>query len=404
MNLNDLARVHDDELGGEPAGQVSGAVAQALLASITSEPSGSITSEPSGSITSEPSGRNEKSRTRKLRGPVPWLASAATLAAATALVVVLVTVPEGQEPVPSPVATSPGEQASARHILLAAATAAAKAPASGSYWRTTTINGMDAVSPDHGYVIRRTSSRDQWLARRPGEQSWWIDQYLGAKPLTRQDQEAWRRAGSPTRWTFPVDTTGYVGVDSGEVVRAGTEEKKAARLLGKWKNSGGPLVKELISWEEIRRIPSGDRELRAYLERRVTAEVEGDDGQDPQWRESAVSGACMEIVFGLPVSPAVRASAYRILAGMPQMKSLGRVKDPLGRMGEAIGYQVNPRHREATYDVVHIIDPLTGLPLARSSTTTAKLAGGRTAKATSFVAYQQMGWTDAEPPLPSGRD
>ncbi|MET9063800.1 CU044_5270 family protein [Streptosporangium sandarakinum] len=396
MNLNDLARVHDDELDGEPAGQVSGAVAQALLASITSEPSGSMTSEPSG--------RNEKSRIKRLRGPVPWLASAATLAAAVALVAALVAVPDGQEPVPSPVATSPGEQGSARHILLAAATAAAKSPASGSYWRTTTISGMDAVSPDHGYVIRRTGSKDEWLARRHGGQSWWIDQYLGAKPLTRQDQEAWRKAGSPTRWTFPVDTTGYVGVNSGEVVRAGAEEKRATRLRGKWKNSGGSLVKELIGWEEIRRIPSGDRELRAYLERRITAEAKGDYGQDPQWRESALSGACMEIVFGLPVSPAVRASAYRILAGMPRMKSLGRMKDPLGRVGEAIGYQVDPRHEEAPYNVVQIIDPLTGLPLAQSSTTTVKLAGGRTAKATSFVAYQWMGWTDEEPPLPPERD
>ncbi|MFJ2031503.1 CU044_5270 family protein [Streptosporangium sp. NPDC087985] len=389
MNLNDLARVHDDELDGEPAGQVSGAVAQALLTSITSEPPG----------------QNEKSRTKKLRGPVPWLASAVTLAAATALVVALVTVPDGQGPGPSPVATSPGEQASARQILLAAATAAAKAPASGSYWRTTTINGMDAVSPDHGYIIRRTSSKDEWLAHRPGGQSWWIDQYLGAKPLTRQDQAAWRKAGSPTRWTFPMDTTGYVGVNSGEVVRAAAEEKEASRLRGKWKNSGGSLMKELIGWEEIRRIPSGERELRGYLEQRVTANAKGDSGQDPQSQESALSAACVEIVFGLPVSPTVRASAYRILAGMPEMKSLGKMKDPLGRMGEAIGYQVDLRPgRTATYDVVQIIDPSTGLPLAESSTTTVELSDGRTAKATSFVAYQRMGWTDAEPPLPPKRD
>ena len=389
MNLNDLARVHDDELDGEPAGQVSGAVAQALLTSIMSEPPV----------------QNEKSRTKKLRGPVPWLASAATLAAATALVFALVTVPDGQGPAPSPIATSPGEQASARQILLAAATAAAKAPASGSYWRTTMISGMDAVSPDHGYVIRRTSSKDQWLARSPGGQSWWIDQYLGAKPLTGQDQAAWRKAGSPTRWTFPMDTTGYVGVNSGEVVRAGAEEKEASRLRGKWKNSGGALVKELTSWEEIRRIPSGDRELRAYLERRITARAKGDYGKDPQWRERALSGACMEIVFGLPVSPAVRASAFRILAGMPEMKSLGKMKDPLGRMGEAIGYQVDPRPgRPAAYDVVQMIDPLTGLPLAESSTTTVELSGGRTTKATSFVAYQRMGWTDEEPPLPPKHD
>ncbi|WP_424536771.1 CU044_5270 family protein [Sphaerisporangium viridialbum] len=391
MNLDDLARVHDDDLSGEPAGQVSGVGAQALLASIMSEPPGQV----------------GRPRAKRLRGPVPWLASAASVAA-TVLVITMVTAPDGRGPNPSP-AASPGMRPSARQVLLAAATAVTavtKAPLSGAYWRTTTISGMDAISPDRGYVIRRRFLKDEWLARGSGAQSWWITQYLGAKPLGREDRAAWRKAGSPTQWKYPLDMTGYVGVNSSELVRAGAEEKMAARLGGGWKGLGGSLTKKSLTWDEIRHIPSGERELRAYLEQRLTAPAKGGSGQDPGGRDSALREACMEIVFGLPVSPAVRASAYRILATMPALTSLGRVKDPLGRTGEAFGYQVaaGSGRGEKAYDVVNVIDSATGLPLAQSTTTTVELAGGRTAKTTSFTAYQQMGWTDARPSLPAKRD
>ncbi|MEU0568211.1 CU044_5270 family protein [Nonomuraea sp. NPDC005983] len=389
MNLTDLARVHDDDLGGDPAGQASGAGARALL----------------DSIMSEPPGRGGRRWTGRLRGPVPWLAVAASLAAVTALVATAATTPDGQVTHPTSTSALPTAEPSAQRILLAAASAVLKAPTSGAYWRTSTISGRDAISPDRGYVIRRRFSKEEWLARRPGAQSWWVTRYLGAKPLTDEDEAAWRKAGAPTRWKYPMNMTGYEGVNSGEVVRAAAEEKVGSRLRGKWKNSGGSLTKELVTWDEISRIPSGEQELRAYLEQRITDRANGRWGNDPQWREAALQGGCMEIVFGLPVSPAVRASAYRILAGLPGMKSLGRVTDPLGRTGEAIGYQVDADSaRQNVYDVIHVIDPETGLPLASWSATTVELVGGRSAKVTSFTAYQEMGWTDAKPSLPARRE
>lgn len=169
--------------------------------------------------------------------------------------------------------------------------------------------------------------------------------------------------------------------------------------------SDGSLTKDLLTWDEIRRIPSGERELHAYLEQLLTAQAKGGFGQDPRRPESALQEACMRIVFGLPVSPAVRASAYRILATMPELKSLGRVKDPLGRTGEAFGYQMAPGFgRKTAYEVVLVIDPATGLLLARTTTTTVELTGGRTTKTTGFTAYRRMGWTDAKPSLPAKRD
>ncbi|WP_067179883.1 CU044_5270 family protein [Microtetraspora niveoalba] len=391
MNLTDLARVHDDDLGGDPAGQASGPGARALLASITAEPPG----------------QGGRPRAKRLRVPAPWLASAVGLAAAVTLVVTLVAVPDGQIPKPPQATASPEIQPSARQVLLAAATAAMKAPSSGAYWRTVTISGMDATSPDRGYIIRRRFSKEEWLARRPGGQGWRIRQYLGAKPPTDEDETAWRKAGSPTQWKYPLDMTGLVGATSSEVVRAAAEEKMATQLpRSRWKGVGGTLTADSITWDEIRRIPSGERELRAYLEQRFAdKKARGDYGDDPRWHEGALQGACMEIVFGLPVSPAVRASAYRILATLPGMTALGRVKDPLGRTGEALGYRVNGNQEgEGDHQIVEVIDPETGLPLSQSSTSTVKLADGRTAKVENFTAYKQMGWTDEKPSLPAKRD
>ncbi|WP_433352506.1 CU044_5270 family protein [Microtetraspora malaysiensis] len=379
--------MHDDDLGGDPAGQASGAGARALLTSIMSEPPG----------------QKGRPRAKRLRAAVPWLTSAVGLAAAAALVVTLVTAPDGQIPNPSQTTASPENQSSARQILLAAASATMKAPSSGAYWRTVTISGMDATSPDRGYIIRRRFSKEEWLARRPGGQSWWISQNLGAKPLTDEDEAAWRKAGSPTQWKYPLDMTGLVGANSTEVVDAAAEEKVAARLRGKWKDSAGLLTKEPVTWDQIRRIPSDERELRAYLERRITSRAESRSYEiDPKDLELALQGSCMSIVFGLPVSPAVRAAAYRLLATLPGMTALGRVQDPLGRAGEALGYQVNGE--EAVYQIVQVIDPETGLPLSESSTSTIELADGRTAKVENFTAYQQVGWTDEKPSLPAKRD
>ncbi|MFF3441933.1 CU044_5270 family protein [Streptosporangium sp. NPDC002721] len=388
--MDDLARVHDEDLGREPAGQASGAGARALLASIMSEPPG----------------RGGRPRATWLRGPIPWLASAASVAA-TVLVVTMVTAPDGRRPSPSPAAAT-GAQPPARQMLLSAATAAAAAkdPGPGAYWRVSVVSGMDAISPDRGYVIRRLFSNDHWLARRPGSQSWRITQSLGAKPLTPEDRAAWRKAGSPTRWSYPMDMTGYVGAVSLESVLAKTEGRRVERLRGGWKGSGGYLARELLTWEELRRVPSGEGELRAYLEQRLAAQIKaGRAPQDPRSPEEALGELCVQIIFGLPVSPAVRASAYRILATLPTLKSLGEMKDPLGRTGEAFGYRPAPGSgRENAHEVAWMIDPATGLLLTALTTTTVKLADGRTAKTIGFKAYQRVGWTDAEPPLPAGRD
>ena len=75
----------------------------------------------------------------------------------------------------------------ARQILLAAAVAVEKAPASGDYWRTAGVTQWMLTDPTRSYVLERGRSGEQWLAKRSDLKSWRIGQDLGVKPATPQD-------------------------------------------------------------------------------------------------------------------------------------------------------------------------------------------------------------------------
>ncbi|MGV9776493.1 CU044_5270 family protein, partial [Streptosporangium sp. NPDC003464] len=337
------------------------------------------------------------------RGPRRWTAVGVGLAAAV-LAVAAVLPSDGLTVIsPDPSASSsdlPGAGPTARQILLAAATAVAKAPSEGAYWRTRTVTGQLIVAPDRHYLIRRRSSRETWLAQRPGGQSWWIDRYLGARPATPRDEAAWRAAGSPGDWLYPADVRDLGDVRSGEKVDGSPGEPTVSRLRGKWKGSGGLLTKDLLTWAELRAVPSGPEELRAYLEARIVRYAEKYGGMDLEREmETRLQGSCMEILSGLPVSSEVRASAYQILASLPGMRAEGEVTDPLGRTGQALSYGVDRRGGEAGGGRF-VIDPDSGLPLAEETRSVGRLADDRTVEVGSFTAYEEIGWTDEEPDLP----
>ncbi|MEV0972708.1 hypothetical protein [Microtetraspora glauca] len=291
----------------------------------------------------------------------------------------------------------------------AAAAAVAKTPAEGAYWRTRTVWGTTFSEPGRRYLIRRSTSHEQWLAQRPGAQSWWIDQYLGARPATPQDETAWREAGSPSSWQYPVnlaDLHDVAIVNSGEKVESLPGEPVATRLRGGWKGTGGHLTKESMTWAELRAIPSGTQELRAYLEARITRLAKKYPVIDmEQEMERRLQSSCTEILEGLPVSPKVRASAYRILASLPGMRAEGEVTDLLGRTGQALSYHVDsPLGPQDGIDVRLVIDPKSGLPLAIGSKSVGRLKDGRSVDIENVTAYEEVGWTDEEPEIPAQHD
>ena len=84
-----------------------------------------------------------------------------------------------------------------------------------------------------------------------------------------------------------------------------------------------------------------------------------------------------------PVSTAVRAAAFRLLADMPGVRSLGQVTDPLGRQGVAVAI---PYPRE---ELRVIFDPATGTHLAN-------------VMSTGYVAVTAAEWTDQVAAIPTG--
>ncbi|WP_433361107.1 CU044_5270 family protein [Streptosporangium sp. CA-115845] len=305
---------------------------------------------------------------------------------------------------------APGTQntvAEARQVLLAAATAAARAPAEGAYWVTRTVQGNQRVAPNAGYLILRSHAEEMWLSRARDGQSWRISQYLGAKPATPKDEAAWRKDGSPDRWLFADGalTGGYVSAE--ERIESEPGEREAFRLRGKWKGSAGHLTKGLLTWAEVRAIPDTPEKLRIYLNGRgkeFTAKWPGAEKQVEPW----LLEDCVQLLTSLPVTPGTRAAAYRLLASLPGMTSEGKVVDGLGRIGQAISYPVStttPQGESKVYGTNRlVIDVSSGLPLSRERDGLDRLRDGRTYKVTSFTAYERIGWTDDLPDLPARHD
>ncbi|MEV7801613.1 CU044_5270 family protein [Microbispora sp. NPDC088329] len=344
-------------------------------------------------------------RRKRRRGRLIGAGLSLAMAAAVAAVVPAVLSEDTISVVARPSTSShPAAEPTARQILLAAAVAMEKAPASGDYWRTATVTRWMLTDPTRSYVLEEGRSIEEWLAKRPDLQSWRIGQDLGVKPATPQDEAAWRAAGAPTSWRYPKDmeTENLFAVPFGPL-KAAAGERTAERLRGKWKGSAGDMAGDSMTWEEVRAIPGETGKLRSYLEERIgRLELSGSGMDVKEARAYILLRDCVGIISGLPASPEVRASAYRILASLPGIQAEGETTDPLGRRGQALSYQeeIEP----GLFSKVQlVVDPGTGLLLAEVRTNTTTLANGRRAELRVSTSYRAIGWTDERPELPAYR-
>ncbi|MEV4091501.1 CU044_5270 family protein [Streptosporangium saharense] len=381
--FKDRARVLDEDL----AGRASTAGADALLAEIVSL---------------------ERVPARRRLRPSPGRALLG-LAAATAAVAVIAPamLSDGAISVaPQPSTSVPAKaEPAARQILLAAAVAVEKAPASGDYWRTVTVDRWMLTDPTRSYLLEGSRSLETWLAKRPDLRYWRIRQDLGVKPATPQDEAAWRAAGAPTSWRYPEDmeTENLFSVPSGRPLEAAAGERTAERLHGKWKDSAGDMAGVSMTWKEVRALPSEPDRLRSHLEERIGRLDLAGSGMDvEEARAHILLRDCVGIISGLPASPEVWASAYRILASLPGIRAEGETTDPLGRRGQALSYQEEIEPGLFTR-VQLVVDPRTGLLLAEVRTNTVELATGRRAELRLSTSFQAIGWTDDRPELPKRR-
>ena len=381
-----------------------------------------------------PLGRARILARRRPRGGVgrrAWLLTGVPLAAAaaviTALAVPRTAVPPGARPgvyllpVGARAGADPGGPG--RGVLLTAAQTVARTggpavpPPGARYWVTRSqVGNFLRVGPGrHPYVILDKASDQRWYARAPQRPSPDLVQNLGVQFASATDATAWRRDGSPASWPVGQDTglaqpTGAADGSNRRIAAGRGQLTLGAVFSGPapFSFGGGPL----LSAAGLRALPADPSRLRDLIGRGWNR-YEGVNREEYLFEVTPA-------LLTLPVTPAVRAALYRMLAGLPGVKSLGPVTDAGGRAGVAValagrysgcgqesvlhrdgGTEEHPAFASCTVEQRVVIDPASGLPLAQELRYTG-LPGGQRWSAPdglfSYQLFQASGWTGASPP------
>ncbi|HEX2314022.1 MAG TPA: CU044_5270 family protein, partial [Thermomonospora sp.] len=257
-----------------------------------------------------------------------WARGLVGAAAATALAVAVTTAVSGGDGGGD---GAPTDLTSARAVLLAAADRAETAPGDGRYWRVTVTTGD---------------------ARR-----------VHADWITRDGQ----------RWV------GHHSAD-GDGPRSGLHKLKGLRPEPVTVLGPDPGLKALMA------LPASPAALRSLAERHAPAD------SPHQTKRGYVVDAFVELLTRHPVPPKVRAAAYRALADLPGVRSLGEIRDARGRKGVALSF-TDRSPRLGTKETRLIIDPRTSQVLSTAFVSSRKGRSGP-------VLYLGAVWTNDPPAVP----
>jgi hypothetical protein len=285
--------------------------------------------------------------------------------------------------------------ASARSMLLAAAVRAESAPATGTYWHVRTFSRTPLPQrfgrADDRYALEQLSVREEWT-RRDGRA--WSGTREWVRPKSPSDEAAWRRDGAPTKWC-----DGMTDTDPPRPSCLHT----APGVAGLTRNFFPFQVGEgnELTFAQLQQLPDDPGALRSWLVGITRRDL------DPSASAAIVDANVGQILANLlvypPVPAGVRAAAYRALAEMPGVTSIGSTHDELGRAGVgvripagqgmfAVPGSVRPV-AGGTLIRTLIIDPHTSHVLADEMS-----AGSRPLRHTAILA---VGWTDEAPRVPA---
>lgn len=278
---------------------------------------------------------------------------------------------------PAPVATTPAERpVTSDQLLLSAASYAELQATTGKYFRNRQL-GVSKSQPigtgSASYRLEQRTMIENWTGA-PGQKSYYSSRHLGAKPATAPDRAKWLADGAPKQWNLgPADSA-----DAHAVILTMGPGKA---LFGEANGSDryGLLGDKGQTAAEIAKLPTDPAALRALFLTDKPAEI-----SEAHW----LLGRTHNLLFSTPALPAVRAAAFRMLAGTPDLKVEPGVRDGLGRVGTGITATGNGETRQL------VIDPKTG-----------RLLSGRynsqNIKVGETLALES-GWTNATPkPLPA---
>ncbi|WP_020519335.1 CU044_5270 family protein [Catelliglobosispora koreensis] len=315
------------------------------------------------------------------------------------------------------------DSTNAPQLLLVAAEQAQQqqAPGARTYWVSTVeLGSLFPVGPnDNRYAIMTRRTQSSWKPLVPGKDYVLVSRWAGAEPASDKDKAAWRAAGSPASWPAGdcdpsrVYTAAPGGPETG--VRISLDSPPSASGPNgsvQVRPSSRPpyfplftVVGENLTAEQIRALPSDPDALRAWLLGII--EKQNLPRGNPVETGESLFDAVLTLVLGTPVTPAVRAAAFRVLAGVPGIRSLGTVTDAKGRSGVAVSVDRNDTVEEQRADsggpmeVSLLFDPDTGAVLGRQDRALRPADYMSWVPAGSVVAYElveSVRWTDDEPP------
>ncbi|GAA3008243.1 hypothetical protein [Streptosporangium longisporum] len=271
--------------------------------------------------------------------------------------------------------------------VLGAPSAGAGTPPEGAYWHTRTLEtsphpwrfGTD--SNPYSLVERHVFER--WSA--PGGRAWYGGRDLGTLPRTAADRKAWRRDGSPSRWSESID---------GKTVKLSTEPGRGSLTPAPREQDWFEFAGQRLTYDEVQRLPADVGRLKEWLTRA------GQVG-----REMDLAGWLKEtlpvLLHDVPAPREVRVAAYRALLTLPGVRADGDAQDDLGRPGAAVVIDMSVKAaRKAPSTTVRVIVD-TGRMVLLSQSHTGTVDG----KASAEWSYEQtlieVGWTNSRPAVPA---
>jgi hypothetical protein len=196
-------------------------------------------------------------------------------------------------------------------------------------------------------------------------------QYLGARPASAADARAWRRDGSPDHWRQGQGILSAAPGPATEVIDI--------------EHGSGDFGGKNDMW-----LPTDPAKLRAvFLAHPQPGAGEG--------RNNVIAAGALLVMNSDNVPPAVRAAAFRVLAGVPGVHMEPGVTDPEGQTGTAIwqnswiGFGLS---YETTYDIV---DPQTGTIIAGDTVAQTPVDGAAPGTVLFYSATTGAYWTNHLP-------
>ncbi|BCY07578.1 hypothetical protein L3i22_026660 [Actinoplanes sp. L3-i22] len=281
------------------------------------------------------------------------LISAGALVAAAAVAVVVV----DRKP-----SVEPARPLTASQLLLTAAErSSAEKPVTGKYLVVRIEYGtvMTVGAGTSTFQMTEKGVDQTWLSRTRSEPTRVTSQSLGMTPTTPADEAAWRAAGSPKKVLLgkPLPD-GSVAEGEPVSIAGGKPHTGSAGYVDVYAVGG-----KTASVPYLEALPTEPEALRAALLKNFAVDGPGDLPDDPeQWLLVVASG----LITDIPVSGPVRAAAFRLIATLPGVRSLGEVADRHGRRGQGFAYARTTRSGgEIEYRFV--IDEATGRALGHEA-------------------------------------